>query len=88
MLSEFWRYLPYFLKGYGIFFFSKCLKGYGILGPPFQGLIYAPELRVQLIRIPHTSQSQRHDFALNACVDLEGGGGRKSEPPENHELYE
>ena len=62
------------------FFFSKCLKGYGILGPLFQGLIYAPELRVQLIRIPHTSQSQRHDFALNACVDLEGEGAGSLNP--------
>ena len=72
-------------------YFSKNLKKLGILGPlPLQGLIFAPELRVQLIRIQHTSQSQRHDFALNACANSEGGGGggKESGPPENHKLYE
>ena len=62
-------------------YFSKNFKGFGILPPPLQGIIYAPDLRVQLIRIPHTSQSQRHDSALNACANSEGEGGTRSLDP-------
>ena len=75
--------LPFYVAGIcaifilGIWIFSKIFKGIWDTGtpPPPQGLIYAPDLRVQLIRIQHTSQSQRHNFALSACANSEGGGG-------------
>ena len=72
-------------------FFFLIFKGIWDPGtPPLQGLMYAPELRVQLIRITHTSRSHRHDFALNACANSEGGGmgDKESGTPENHKLYE
>ena len=89
MLSEFGDICHIYFRDMG--YFPKYLKGVSILDPPppLQGLIYAPELQVQLIRIPHASQSQRHDFALNACANSEGGGGgNESGHPENHKLYE